>query len=758
MGKRNYSIPLCNELIGSIREASLKVPYRPSRYEDGDILNLNFTTLWPEQKGQARFEIEKFVGGGFAGQVYRCRCLELSEPDTFSEHGLQTGAIYGIKIMLPPSRFSYVFRNILYWLGFQSTFSSQTNAAACRAGLLWQKLSRRAAGSIFNDEDAVADAYASFYDPDLRSWGEIREWIEGRTWLLEPDTHPSKRRKWKTVDPTITGSPEYVAKHQFMSRFVHMLHDMGAPELARQYEWWTMKSQPNVLKRTGRQQGPADGLCAVDFRAGLTLLPFLPMSPRDIGLIFEGLARGSLAQFDRPDFKTLRKFFDDHPEILHNDTRMLDALETYDHAYRRSMPDLSHQGLRLITDRTLRTDVATGLTQGYYAQDLIDETFAVQLPLSAGRFRLFYALGAVPLLGRVIRKLWGNTPYRAHVTAIIGDATYRQRAFHAGLLRRLINWHRAGRCGEQRTRFLSNHPALFWAQRLTLGFLPFAGLHHILAEPAYVATKMRASWRWMRQFFSEPAFREKWLTDQIEDGYKEGMLTKEEHDRILAHVRDPFIIKYLKCVGVHFATLPVTQIVSVITGAVVVGWMLSTGKSWKLASGAFLVILGAFQITPVSPGSICRGAYVVYLMIKERNFRDYVVAAPLSFVKYVGYLAFPIQMITTYPELAQFMASRWATQTVNIIPVFGEKGALFEHFIFDLFFNRTRILGRAVARHASGLLTLWMILGVGIFSAFYFWNGDEWSIRTLINACLAVLCLCILPRVLFYPMLRKKSK
>ena len=62
MGKRNYSIPLCNELIGSIREASLKVPYRPSRYEDGDILNLNFTTLWPEQKGQARFEIEKFVG------------------------------------------------------------------------------------------------------------------------------------------------------------------------------------------------------------------------------------------------------------------------------------------------------------------------------------------------------------------------------------------------------------------------------------------------------------------------------------------------------------------------------------------------------------------------------------------------------------------------------------------------------------------------------------------------------------------------
>ena len=757
MGKRNYSIPLCNELMGSIRKASLKVPYRPSRYEDGDILNLNFTTIWPEHKGQARFEIEKFVGGGFAGQVYRCRLLDLSDADAFREHGLKVGAIYGIKIMLPPSRFSCVFRNILYWLGFQSTFSSQTNTAACRAGLLWQKLSRQAAGVIFNDKDAVADAYASFYDQDLRSWGEIREWVEGRTWLLEPDTDPRARRKWKTVDPAKTSSPEYVAKHQFMIRFVRMLHDMGAPELARQYEWWTMKSQPNVLKRAGRNQGPADGLCAVDFRAGLTLLPFLPMSPRDIGLIFEGLARGSLAQFDRPNFKKLRNFFLQHPEILNNNTGILDILETYDHAYRRSMPDLSHQGLRLIVDKTLRTDVATGLTQGYYAQDLVDDTFAVQLPLSAKHFRLFYLLGTVPLLGRLIRKLWGNGPYRAHVTAIITDAIYRQKALHAGLLRRLIKWHRAGRCGEQRTRFLSRHPALFWSQRLTLGFLP-AGLHHIIAEPAYVATKLCESWRWVRQFFREPAFREKWLTDQVEDGYKEGMLTGEERDRILAHVRDPFIIKYLKCVAVHFATLPVTQIVSVITGGIVAAWMLSTGKSWKLASGAFLGILAFFQLTPISPGSICRGAYVVYLMIKERNFRDYVVAAPLSFVKYVGYLAFPIQMITTYPELAQFMASRWATQTVNIIPVFGEKGALFEHFIFDLFFNRTRILGRAVARHARGLLTLWMILGVDIFCAFYFWTGEEWAIKTLVNACLAVLCLCILPRMLFYPILRKNSK
>ena len=69
-----------------------------------------------------------------------------------------------------------------------------------------------------------------------------------------------------------------------------------------------MKSQPNVLKRTGRATGPADGLCAVDFRAGLALLPFLPMSPGDFKLIFKGLSRGSLVQFDRGNLAKLEAF------------------------------------------------------------------------------------------------------------------------------------------------------------------------------------------------------------------------------------------------------------------------------------------------------------------------------------------------------------------------------------------------------------------------------------------------------------------
>jgi len=61
-----------------------------------------------------------------------------------------------------------------------------------------------------------------------------------------------------------------------MAEIVRLFHDMGAPELARQYVWGTMKSQPNALKRTDSRHSEAGGLTGIDFRAGLALLPFFP--------------------------------------------------------------------------------------------------------------------------------------------------------------------------------------------------------------------------------------------------------------------------------------------------------------------------------------------------------------------------------------------------------------------------------------------------------------------------------------------------
>ena len=148
---------------------------------------------------------------------------------------------------------------------------------------------------------------------------------------------------------------------------------------------------------------------------------------------------------------------------------------------------------------------------------------------------------------------------------------------------------------------------------------------------------------------------------------------------------------------------------------------------------------------------------MLYLMIRERNLRDYLVAAPLSFVKYIGYLAFPLQMTTTYPRLARFLASRWATSAVHIVPVFGERGALFEHWIFDLAFNVPQMLATWCKPRVRLLLTVWMALGGALayvlFGPMGLVPGSKWGI----NLIIALVCLFVFPRMVFYPLLGRRG-
>ncbi|MGQ9663425.1 MAG: hypothetical protein ACUVWX_13960 [Kiritimatiellia bacterium] len=753
-----YSVELCRQIWLAVERAKLLIPHRPTRYEEGDLLRIEFLTAWPEQPGQAQLRIQKYAGSGFAGQVYRCIAENVrfsgSPPNPIP---LREGGMYAVKLFVPASRFARSFRNLLFWLGFQAPFSPQISEAACRAGVLWQKLARLAAARELGDENAVADVFATFYDPILQSFGEIREWVEGRFWRLEADTRPWLRRKWRRIRPAQTDSPEYVAKRQFMHRLVTMLHAMGALELARQFEWWTMKSQPNILKRTGHDADPAAGLCAFDFRPGLVLLFFLPMSPGDLKLIWQALRRGLLVQFDRCEVGKMRAFVAAHRETFAGADKLLEQWERYYLDSQRIRPDLFHHTLRLLCDPSLRRDVRRGLVQGYRAADLIDEPFAKSLSEQPIRFAIFYALGAIPVGGRLLRKIWGNRSFRQHLKLIFTQPAYLWRTLATSARTLLTEWHRNGRTGEKHTRLLLRHPWLFWLERITLGLLP-AALHRTLAEPAWLGQRLKAAWLFMHTFYRDSTFRQDWLTHIINQGYEEGMLSAEERDGIMRRLADPFIATYLKCLAVHFATLPVTQIVSVLLGMAIAIWTLITGGNWQLISIRFAATLVVFQVIPISPGSLCRGAYVVYRMIRDRNFKDYMIAAPLSFVKYIGYLAFPIQMAATYPALARFMAGRWATNSVRLVPVFGERGALLEHIIFDAFFNLPRIVARPLARHIKGVLNLWLCAGLALCGIAFGIYRIPWQEKSGINLIMAVVALFVLPRVLFYPILTRKKR
>jgi hypothetical protein len=686
---------IAKRLNAVIAEANLHHIQAPSRYDAGHVFELDITGVCPATKARAILDVERFVGGGFAGQVYRARLrsLDLDGPPI---PGLDTGGVYAVKLLIPPSRFSVLFRNTVYWLAYQGPFAAQVNPDAARAGVLWQKLIRRGAALRFQDRQCVADTYATFLDAALGSYGEINEWVDGRNWRFEIDDQLFQRGKYAPEEAP--ASQEYLAKKRFMASFVRLLHEMGAPELARQYEWWTTKSQPNVLKRLDAGEGPAEGLTALDFRAGLALLPFLPMSPADVILIIRGLGRGDLVQFDRGDMAKLETYIEARRAYFDDLLPALDELKERDARYRASLPDITHHGLRLLYDRGLARSVKEGRVQGWKVRHCVDEVHARGLNASSWRYWLFLLIGAVPILGRFVRRYWGVKAYRVHVHAFLTHFGYMQRTFRAHQAQRLIEWRRSGKAGDKRILFLLNHPVVFWLLRIFPGILPLPPKwFRFLTEGRYAWEAVKETVLYPIRFYRDADFRVAWLTNEVESGAREGMLTPAERMRILGRIPDPFIQKYLKCVAVHVCTLPITQVISVI---VAVWGLLYLGKTWEESVAWAVGILAAFQVLPVSPGSLTRGSYVVYLMVKERNIRNYWLAALVSFWHYVGYLGFPLQMVKEFPSLSRFMAGRWATKMVGMVPVFGERGALIEHWVFDLFFNLPLTLKRKLLKAA----------------------------------------------------------
>jgi hypothetical protein len=692
-----YSVEVCKQLEERFRGAGVLRPMRVARYDAGTELSYQIRQVGREATAQVRLQIEKFVGGGFAGQVYRVKVLGI-EGDPID--GIEVGSVRAMKILIPPSGFSCLFRNTLYWIGFQGPFQLQVNPTAARAGALWQKLIRRGAEITFADEQSVVDIYATFVDDRLGSCGELSEWVDGRTWQLEVDDRLDLLKRWargKDVDRTKLGSPEYRAKRDFMRRFVELLHEMGAPEFARQYEWSTCKSQPNCLKRSGSDNDPAAGLTAVDFRAGLALLPFLPMSPGDFKLIGKGIARGSLVQFDRGSVEKLERFAEAHPSEFADMQPALAELKACEDVYRNSIPDITHNHVRLLSSGHLWSTIFDSAVTSWKVRDIIGPGCEGRLRRSRILTFLFFLLGCIPLLGRAVRRAWGQPQWRAHYGRMLTSVQYLRQAFIARVAEKMIVWYRGGRVSAERASRLAEEPWRFLGH-WPISILP-AGLHRFFTDGQFAKDKLvYLLVRPVRLYF-DAEMREQWLRDMLAEGQNKHMLSDNDARTILSQLNEPFIQKYLKSLAVHVCTLPVTQVVSVAVAA----YYYFTHPDMPQADRAVVVagILALFQVVPLSPGSLTRGLYVVYLVIRDRNFKDYNIAVFLGFFKYVGYLAFPIQMTYRYPALARFMAAHWATEAVHIVPVFGEGGALMEHWIFNLFYNWPLTLRRRMGRRAE---------------------------------------------------------
>jgi hypothetical protein len=445
-----------------------------------------------------------------------------------------------VKILIPPSNFSLLFRNLLYWIGFQGPFQLQVNPSAARAGALWQKFIRRAAKKQFGTESAVVDIHATFVDKTLGSCGELSEWVEGRTWRLEVDDHLDELKRWikgKETGPQKLGSPEYRAKMAFMRQFVELLHQMGAHEFARQYEWSTWKSQPNCLKRSGMADSSANGLTAVDFRAGLALLPFLPMSPGDFKLIITGLLRGSLVQFDRGNIKSLRAYIEAHKENFAGMEGVLEELEEAEKIYRSSVADITHNHVRLLYSPTLWSTMLKSAITGWRVRGLIDRRCRDQLQKNTFLTLLFGLLGLIPLAGRFFRRIWGQPYWRKHYWMILTSVHYLRRAARAKFIEKLISWHRADRLDDRRALFLSRQ---IWrcSYHWPLSLLP-VGIHKLLTDRQFARERLDYYLlRPVRLYFNNE-LREQWLRDMVAEGREKHLLNEEDAGVILSQIARP---------------------------------------------------------------------------------------------------------------------------------------------------------------------------------------------------------------------------
>ena len=318
----------------------------------------------------------------------------------------------------------------------------------------------------------------------------------------------------------------------------------------------------------------------------------------------------------------------------------------------------------------------------------------------------------IPFAGEFLRRLWGRKDWRKHYHDLCFNWSYFVRAVKGRACEKAIYWHREGRLSAGKALEVGNSMPLFIGH-LLISWLPI-GLHKFAVDPRYRKEKYFYIFVRPVKLYFNAGFREQWLRDMVAEGREKHLVTDDDSEIILSQLNEPFIQKYLKSLAVHVCTLPVTQVVSIICAIVYV--LMHPEMPWKQSWGIGGGIILAFQVVPISPGSLCRGFYTLYMVIKDRSFKDYNIAIFLSFFKYVGYLAFPIQMAYRYPVIARFMAGHWATEAVHIVPVFGERGALLEHWVFCLFYNwpltiRKRI-GKRISLRAGKPSRYWHILPI----------------------------------------------
>jgi hypothetical protein len=669
---------------------SVSMPFKPQRdaYFAGENIEAKVFGLNGECLGLEGFTIREYVGSGFAGQVYRAAPVNGVLPSAGERETRQTVAI---KVLKPKSRWKRIFRDLLYYCSYQTSYAPRLREPAVRSGLIWQEVLRIAAEIEFGLVSAVARPLGYYWDSGQRSYVEVHQWVDSRPVRYEADDRIFFSR---SAGGHVPAETEMVRKKRFMQSLVKLCHQIGALGLARQYEWFTLVSQANVLSRVKSESSTFE-FTGIDFRPGLAVPFFLPLSPVHLRIIYAGIPQGVLVHFDEVEFERLDRFVADQGSLYPSLLELCQQLKQDDRRYRSALPNLWHTGRRSITDPKRRRAIANGLIEDWRKLDKVAPDAALRLERSRLGFFLFYLLGLLPLAGGFFQRIVGSTPYRHHLKNLVLNRAYFREVFKWRKSCDLSAWLADGRIPELRLERLARSNFLYCFDKAVLSWLP--GRLHRLASDGQV---------FRRQLFYliihpirlllEKEYRKTWLAEIINQQYHRGIVNAAQRDDLLRQLTEAPMQAFIRDLGFTIGL----EIFSKLGYAMLAVYGFSSGNFVPLAIAA---------LGPIPPSGIVRTAYVFSLlvwelpgMIRRRGNKLFLTRALGLLVapwRMVGNLFAPLEMFTYYHDLSLLLADYYVSRIVGVIPVLGGRGQLLEYWAFQLVFNvplsiRKRLLAR----------------------------------------------------------------
>jgi hypothetical protein len=651
-------------------------------YLPGETLEVQVYLPQGQRIGWESFQIEAFAGSGFAGQVYRAL------PQVGVLPGTQIGVSLALKFLRPSSRWKERFRDVLFFLSYQTIFAPRLREPGLQAGLLLTEILHQ----LMVQEDGQSAMFARplgyFWDERLATFAEIYSWEIGRPPFYTPDDGLILRWFAGRKDPP---DSEMQRKKQFMHWLADRCYQYGAQGIARQFEWGTWVAQSNVLTRPAGSGNEAE-FVAVDWRPGLAVPFFLPLSPAHARLIVRGIWRGQWVQFDQVDHKCLLEYLGRHPEITDQVSKSLEAFLPAERAYRAGLPDLWQSGDRLLENKVSRKSVQAALIEDWEKLGRVGEVTAKKLKTSRQFFSVMFFFSFLPLVGTRLQKLAGCARYRAHLWCWLSRLHYRQAALDALCARDLIEWQWQGRVPASQIDRLTGSRRRYLLQKITLSWLP-ATFHRLVVDRQALSALAQ---RWFVQparLLVSAGARQAWLALVVKAQVGRGVVAENEAEGILLSMQDPRLHTFVRDLGL-FVGLEFFARLVYLSLAI---YGIAQDNFWPL----FVAALG-----PVSPSGVLRLGYILLELVADlpsifqhRDLR--LLTARLSGIliapwRFIGNFCVPVEMFAYEPRFALLVADYFTSELVRHVPVFGGRGRLLEYVAFQLTFNLPLSVERAL--------------------------------------------------------------